>query len=136
MQRVAVIGQTTARPTKLERQRLSLGTDDMVVRIVRIRYWNERPQALERISLPLRCFPSIGGDGAIAWDLHEFARRDGVALGLARERISNVRATATVAVHLAVSRGARLTRSDRIIFSADSVPLEWRVSFAVQGSTS
>jgi DNA-binding GntR family transcriptional regulator len=101
------------------------------LRIVRIRYRDGRPRALERISLPLGRFAGIGDNSNMTWDLNEFVRRHGVTLGVARERISNVRATVRVAGHLDLSKGTRLTKSDRVVFTAEGVPLEWRVVLAL-----
>jgi DNA-binding GntR family transcriptional regulator len=66
-------------------------------------------------------------------DIFELARQHGLKLGRARESIRNVLAGVQVAAALRVDRGTRLQKRDRIVHTADGIPIEWRVSFDLPG---
>jgi len=123
-----LIGQATARATKQEQKRLSLTAAVTVMRITRIRYRQQHPSALESVVLPLSRLPGLARDGEFPPDMSELARQHGLALGLARERVSVVRAGRHVATHLGVREGARLLKLDRVTSTPDGTPIEWRVS--------
>jgi GntR family transcriptional regulator len=129
--RVTLIGQTTARATRPEQQRLGVGGTDEVMRITQVRFNNERPVAFERIVLPLARLPPIARDGADATDIFTLAKEHGLTLGLARERLGIVRAGVQVAAHLRIGKGTSVLKLDRITLTTDGTPIEWRVSFVV-----
>jgi GntR family transcriptional regulator len=129
--RIALIGQTAGEASKLEQRRLKLTAADEVIRITRVRYLDKDRVSFEVIVLPLSRFPGMGRNELIASDIAELAEQFGLALGLARERVSTVRAGKAVAGHLHVGEGIRLLKLDRTTSTTDGTPIEWRISFAV-----
>jgi DNA-binding GntR family transcriptional regulator len=63
-----------------------------------------------------------------ACDILSLARRCGIRLAHARERLSVVAAGPEVAHHLGVDRHVPLVRLDRVVFAVTGEPLEWRVA--------
>jgi DNA-binding GntR family transcriptional regulator len=108
-----------------------LTATDEVLRITRVRHWENGGIAFEIVVLPLSRFPGMGPNDVIDSKISEVAMQYRLATGLARERASTVRAGKVVAGHLHVAQGTRLLRLDRIVLTADGMPIEWRVSFAV-----
>jgi DNA-binding GntR family transcriptional regulator len=127
--RVDLIGQTTAKATKIEQQRLVLSAADRVIRIACVRYHDGRPHAYEQIVMPLSAFPRFAQSDGKVPDILQLAKEGGLILGLARERVSTIQASKTVAAHLHVRERTRLYRLDRLISAADGTPIEWRLSF-------
>ena len=70
--------------------------------------------------------PNGGGDIP---DVAELARRHGLALGRATERITIVPATRDVAAHLGITAGADVMKLDRVVKTVSGEPVEWRVAF-------
>jgi GntR family transcriptional regulator len=128
---VTLIGQTTARATKQEQQKLQLSATDLVMRTLLVRYSGDQPAVFEKTVLPLACLPRIARDGPVVLDLFDLAKEHGLTLGQARERPRRVRAGAQVASHLQIKPGTPLTKLDRVTFTTDGTPIEWRVSFSL-----
>ena len=131
MVRIALIGQTAGKATKIEQRRLKLTAIDEVLRIARVRYLDDERASFETVVLPLNRFPGMSRDEVVASEITEVAEEFGVVLGLARERVSTVQAGRAVAGHLDVREGAHLLKLDRITQTADGAPIEWRVSLTV-----
>ena len=94
---------------------------------MRIRYAElTRPVALEVVVLPLDRFPGLTADVS---DITELAQCYGLSLGRATEHVSMVSATNNVAAHLGIAVGANVMKLDRIVETADGVPIEWRVAY-------
>jgi GntR family transcriptional regulator len=129
--RAELIGQTTAMVSRREQQQLGLSAAERVMRIIRVRHANEKPIALDKVVLPLSRLPNLARNGSAFADLLEVAQEHGMTLGLARERIRTVRAGTQVAALLQTRTGARLLKLDRITFTADGIPIEWRISYSV-----
>jgi GntR family transcriptional regulator len=129
--RIALIGQTAGKATKIEQRRLKLTATDEVLRISRVRYLDDERASFETVVLPLNRFPGMSRDEVVASEITEVAQEFGVVLGLARERVSTVRAGRAVAGHLDVREGAHLLKLDRITQTAGGAPIEWRVSLTV-----
>ena len=90
-------------PATLEEwAKLDLGTlNSRVLRLTRVRLDdNNRPLAVEEVVLALERFRDLAADGGDVPEIIELARRHGVSLGRATERLSIVRATKDVASHL------------------------------------
>jgi DNA-binding GntR family transcriptional regulator len=129
---VALIAQTAGTANVLERARLILNdTDAPVLRLARIRYdAHDRPFAYEEVVLPLDRFPGLTRhDNAIS-DIFELAQRHGLLFGRATARISVVRATGDIALHLGIVAGTCVLKLDRVIETTDGRPIEWRVAFS------
>ena len=131
MVRVTLIGQTTARATRQEQQRLGVGVTDAVMRITQLRLTDEMPVAFQTTVLPLARLPRIARDGGGATDIFALAKEHGLTLGLARERLRIAPAGVQVATHLRIKTGARVLELDRITLTTEGTPIEWRTSFVV-----
>ena len=105
-----------------------------VLRATRIRYNdNARPLTLEEIVLPLDRIPGLatnGGDNIP--DVVDLVQHHGLTLGRATERVSIVPATTDVAQHLRIAPGTHVLKLDRVIETADGVPIEWRLAYCIQ----
>ena len=102
-----------------------------VLRVTRLRHDDQaRPVALEEVVLPLERLPGLAPNGGDIPDIAELAQRHGLSLGRVTERISIIRATRDVALHLGIAVGTSVIKLDRIIETADGQPVEWRVAFA------
>ena len=89
----------------------------------------DRPIALEEVVLALDRFPGLMPNSGDVPDIVELAQRYGISLGRASERMSIVRASNDVAVHLGIATGTDVLKLDRICETVDGEPLEWRVAF-------
>jgi DNA-binding GntR family transcriptional regulator len=119
-------------PATLEEwAKLDLGTlNSRVLRLTRVRLDdNNRPLAVEEVVLALERFRDLAADGGDVPEIIELARRHGVSLGRATERLSIVRATKDVASHLQLGADADVLKLNRIVETADGAPVEWRVTF-------
>jgi hypothetical protein len=79
----------------------------------------------------LDCFPGLVPNGRDIPDIAQLAQRHGLTLGRATERVSIVPASGEVALHLRIAAGTDVLKLDRVIETADGIPLEWRVAFAL-----
>ena len=112
-----------------EAARLGLTRGDPVARIRRVRDLNGAPAIVETIVLPLALFSGIGRDGDLPNTLYElYEQRHGVTVARAQERLRAKPATRFVARHLNVAAGTPVLEIDRIAYSLEGAPVEWRVS--------
>jgi DNA-binding GntR family transcriptional regulator len=79
--------------------------------------------------LALERFSGLTADGGDVPDIIELAQRYSISLGRATERISIVPATNDVALHLGITTGTDVMKSDRIVETANGEPVEWRVAY-------
>jgi DNA-binding GntR family transcriptional regulator len=131
VRRISPISQTIGTANADELAKLALNNARAeVLRLTRVRQdeYDRRPLAYEKIALTLSHFPALARDGDVAPDILELAQRHGVSLGLATERVSIVRATSHVALHLGVAAGTNVLKLDRIIETASGEPIGWRVT--------
>jgi DNA-binding GntR family transcriptional regulator len=130
VQHALSLSQTTKTATLVEWAKLALSSPKApVLRVTRILFnAGDRPLALEEVVLALERLPDLALNGDIP-DIAELARRHGLALGRATERVSVVKATKDVAAHLRIAAGADVMKLDRIVETADGEPIEWRVAF-------
>jgi DNA-binding GntR family transcriptional regulator len=126
------IAQTVGTANVAEWAKLVLSDREApVLRVTRLRHDDQaRPVALEEVVLPLERFPGLAPNGGGIPDIAELAQRYGLSLGRVTERISIVRATRDVGLHLGMSTGTNVIKLDRITETADGQPVEWRVTFA------
>jgi GntR family transcriptional regulator len=126
---IVLITQSTDTANAVECTKLVLKAPGArVLRLTRIRYdATGRPIALEAVVLPLNRFPGLTADVS---DITELAQCYGLSLGRATEHVSIVPATKDVALHLGIVAGADVMKLDRVIETADGVPIEWRLAFA------
>lgn len=114
-----------------ERVALEIQAGDPVVRIRRLRSLGGSPLILETVSLPERVFPGLV-DGPVPNNLYSlFARRYGVTVAHAREKLKAVVLTADQANLLRVAAGSSALEIDRVALSLDGSPIERRLSLCL-----
>jgi GntR family transcriptional regulator len=112
-----------------ERTHLDLQRGARVIRIERLRVASGRPFVAESIVLPRAMFPGLAEHPDIPNTLYDlFQREYGILVARADERLSAVAADRRTARALKIAAGTPLLRIDRIAFSIDDRPVEWRVS--------
>ena len=120
--------QTKGAANDLERERLQLSAGETVLRTRRLRRHRGHPVMLEEACLALARFPVMGNDGLADYRIVALAKKCGVHLARASERVSLVEATPEIAQLLGVEPGKPLLRLDRVVFSMAGQPVEWRVA--------
>ncbi len=118
-----------ARPA--ERARLGLVPGERVVRIRRVRAFDQVPAIAERISVPAALFPGLESlsRAAVPNMLYEFYEAEhGVTVAAARERLRATGADEESAVALGLAVGAPLLEIDRVALDMQRRAVEWRVS--------
>lgn len=119
-----------AKPAECERLRLDKGAD--VIRIARVRTHEGRPFAHEQIVLPAHMFPGLTEAQSIPNTLYDhFQRTYGVTVIGGEERLEPMIAKQREAGWLKVDEGTPLLRLDRLTFSFNEQPIEWRISHCV-----
>jgi GntR family transcriptional regulator len=118
-----------ARATGNERAKLDLAAADDVIRIRRTRTREAKPFIAETIALPAKLFPGFTDLPVIPNTLYDlFQKSYGILMMRTDDRLTAVAADAETAAKLSVAVGAPLLRVDRIGYSLDDRPIEWRVS--------
>jgi GntR family transcriptional regulator len=113
-----------ASATDAEARRLRIGKEDPVWRIQRVRFDGDTPFMHEQISLPADLFPNLNeSTHRIAFLAHQY----GLLLGKAEERITIGAASQEVAAVLRIPDDAPVMVLDRVVFTIDGRPVEWRV---------
>lgn len=126
-----VLSTTTGLADPAEQAALDLAGEDGVIRIRRLRSFDEVPLIAETLSLPRRLFPGLE-DGPIPNNLYSlFASRYGVTIANARERLKAVALPAEDAAALGVEPGHPALQIDRIALSLDGTPVERRLSLCL-----
>jgi GntR family transcriptional regulator len=125
---VQLLAQAKGAATAVERERLQLNCGQMVLRTTRLRRERGRAFMYETAFLALDRFPGLAGADVGNYAILAIARRCGVRLLQARERVSVVQALPEVARRLDVAPQSALLKLDRVILAASGEPVEWRVS--------
>lgn len=119
----------TAKGTSLECKKLGLKTGSPVVRISRVRSHQAAKFVHEHIVLPEALFPGLADEVTIPNTLYDhFQKSYGITITGGNEHLDAIRAGKREAKWLDVDIGAPLLRLDRLAFSFDQRPIEWRVS--------
>jgi GntR family transcriptional regulator len=111
---------------EFESVRLRLTSTDRVFRFPRRRSLQGRPYLAEDVSLPATLFPGLGDEQYPVSEITSLAARYGLLLGRAEERVTIGNAPLEVAGALGVALQAPLLVLDRVVFSLDGRPIEWR----------
>ena len=114
-----------------ERARLNLLPGDRVYRFRRIRHQDNQILLVEDVRLPATLFPKLLGSKGEASDIGALAKKYGLLLGEAIERISIEVASKTVAIALNVVVGTPVVRLDRVVHLRDGQPAECRTAYGV-----
>lgn len=117
------------RASKEEREHLDLAEGDKVIRVTRIRSLRDVPVIFEVFVLPSDRFPGLGKEVDVPDHLYRFYQSEyGITVGKAEERTRAVNASDKEAAYLGIDPGTALLEIDRVAYSLDSRPIEWRVS--------
>lgn len=120
---------TSGKARALELQRLQLAKGARVVRIQRLRTRDGQPFIAETIVLPESLFPQLSTMQDVPNTLYDlFQKSYGVMVARTDERLDAVAASKHEAASLKIAEGAPLLRIDRVTYSIDERPVEWRVS--------
>jgi len=133
--RIAVIARTTGAADIAEQRRLRLAASDQVLRISRVRIAeDDRAASYETVVLPLGRFLGLSTQSGVTDDIATLARRHGLALGRATEKVDTAQASPEVVEHLGIEPDEAVLKLDRVVQSGDGLPVEWRVAFLCLGS--
>jgi DNA-binding GntR family transcriptional regulator len=127
-----LIRESTGIATLEEWAKLDLNAhNSRVLRVTNVRHDEScRPLALEEVVIALERFPGFSPNGSSGIpDITELARRHGLRLGRASERVAIVRVSKDVASHLQIPAGTDVMKLNRVVETADGEPVEWRVTF-------
>jgi GntR family transcriptional regulator len=112
-----------------EQKRLILRGADVIVRCQQVRYYNG-PFMVEQIVLPLSRFAGLSREQLTShYHIAVLAQEHGVLLGTASECVEITTATSAIGALLRLEAGTPLLKLDRVHYSLDRVPLEWRVGY-------
>ena len=126
---VAVLDMVEAPASAEEQRRLALHGPERIARCRQVRSYNG-PFMFEEIALPAPRFPGLAGKALKRpFQIAALAQEHGVFLGEASECIEITTVTPQIGVLLRLEPGTPLLKLDRVHFSLDRVPLEWRVGY-------
>ena len=112
-----------------EKSALDLKDKEQVVEIKRVRIVDDAPCVAEVIVLPSALYPGIEKLDSLGGSLYPlYQRKFGISIVRADELLRSVDATRENAMRLGVPVGTPLLRVDRIAFSVNKRPVEWRSS--------
>lgn len=127
--RVLSIGK--ARASAAEAEALKLERGSRVVRIRRIRQVDGVPLLVERLTLPDALFPGLT-EKELPNNLYGlYAARYGITIARANEKLRAVASPDEDAAELGVPAGTPALLIDRLAYSLDQIPVEWRVSLCL-----
>jgi GntR family transcriptional regulator len=117
-----------ARANKSERSVLKLQDKARVVRITRTRTRDGKPFITERVSVPEALFPNLVNETRLPDALYDhYQKAYKVLVTRVEDRLSAVPADALTAEKLRVKVGTPLLKVDRIAYTPNRRPVEWRV---------
>jgi GntR family transcriptional regulator len=112
--------------------RLSLEKHDRVYRVRRSRINQGRAFLVEDVSLPVALFSNLSNTGVA--DIVALALRHGFLLGKSDERISIGVAAPAIAKLLDVVPELPVMVLDRVVYTRDGLPAEWRTGYCHLGN--
>ena len=111
------------------RQKLQLAKGNRIWILERTRQLAGRPVIAETISLSLDRFPDLDRIDRIPNNVYGlYASRFGLMVGRVSEKLKAVAASEADAAQLRCDRGTPLLQVDRIAYSLNGMPMEWRIS--------
>jgi len=112
----------------LEQKRLRLRPNAGVTRIHRVRLYDDTAFMVEEVSLPDSLFPGLADQKEIPHRITLLAQQHGILLGRAEEQVRIALADEQTAHELSVARKTPLLQLDRVVYSLDGRPVEWRLA--------
>jgi DNA-binding GntR family transcriptional regulator len=111
-----------------EAARLAIDQSALVYRIRRLRLFQGKPFMLEQSYLPERLFPDLEERATPPYQLLEISATYGIVLARAQERSAETTADWIVAERLRTAEGIPLLLLDRVVYSREGEPIEWRLA--------
>jgi GntR family transcriptional regulator len=121
-----LIQRSAGEPTPPEQEALGIGPSETVARKRRLLSIASRPFGVEDACLATSHLPGLQADEVGDWCVTALAQRHGIHAARACEEVRTVAASPEIAPLLALRPGTVLLQLDRLIWSADSAPIEWR----------
>jgi GntR family transcriptional regulator len=121
-----MLQQTAGDPTPAEQRALRLAPGEGVVRKRRLVGTAGRSIGVEEACLAVGRLPGLDTGAVGDWCVIALAQRHGVRVARASEELRPVKATVETATLLAIQPGTPLLQLDRVIWSMDHSPIEWR----------
>jgi len=119
---------TLARASKTEQSVLKLRDDARVVRIARTRTRDGKPFITEKVSVPEALFPSLAHEHPLPDALYDhYQKAYQVLITRVEDHVTAMGADAVTAERLRVAVGTPLLKVDRIAYTPNERPVEWRV---------
>ncbi len=117
--------------SRMEASRLGLATGTKVIRIERMRNFDDKPVIIETVVLPADLFSGLGRDSGdklpnTLYELYE--KQYGITIHSANERLRAVPASKHEASLLNIEPGSPLLEIERIALTLDHTPVELRIS--------
>jgi GntR family transcriptional regulator len=128
---VGQVGRTSASrgpANDMEQKRLRLRPTAGVTRIHRIRESSEAPFMVEDVALPDSLFPGLADQRDIPNRITLLAQQHGILLGRAEEQVKIALADEQTAQELAIAKKTPVLQLDRVVYSLDGRPVEWRLA--------
>ena len=113
---------------ELEQKRLRLRPGMRVIRIRRIRQSANIPFMVEYVSLPESLFPDLNDVRGVPHRITLLAQQFGLLLGRAEEQVRVAKADDEVAKELQVVTDTPILSLDRVVYTLDGRPVEWRLA--------
>jgi GntR family transcriptional regulator len=107
--------------------RLRVRMHERVHRIRRLRLSEGRPYMLEEVVMPAALFPGLSEQQVPSHRIVVLAQQFGVLLGKGEERITIASASPDVARALRVEPATPILNLDRVVYTFDGRPAEWRL---------
>jgi GntR family transcriptional regulator len=121
-----LLQQGSGEPTLLEQKVLHIGPGETVARKRKLLSTSSRAFAVEDACLAISRLPGLEIGEAGDWSVNTLAQRHGVHVARACENVRPLPAAQDIAALLSIKTGTMLLRLDRVIYSADRMPIEWR----------
>ena len=108
-----------------EARNLKLKTEDMVLRMERIRYADEIPICFEVATIPYYLVESLGKQ-EITKSLYKVLESEqGITVMRAEQTVSAMRASEKIAEYLSIKRGESILQLKQISYSKENLPFEY-----------
>jgi GntR family transcriptional regulator len=125
---VKVVEQGLHHPTEEEQAHLKVRPEEKILRTRRLQTLRGRPFLYEVAAVAASRLPGLQLGPVQDHPIAILAQRHGMHLAQGSEKLSVTAATCEAAASLCVEPGRTLLKLDRVLFSADGNPVEWRLA--------
>jgi len=132
---VKVVEQGLHSPTEEEQAHLRVRPEEKILRTKRLQTLRGQPFLFEVVAVAASRLPGLELGSLHDHPIATLAQRHGVHLTQGSENLSLAAATCEAAASLCVEPGKMLLKLDRVLFSADGHPVEWRLALCNADTT-